>query len=148
MRITVDLDPAADRAALRAAVETLGQALRPWVTRVLVHVGAPGHETLQPMAGAYIRAWLDKDYWTIARIVAALEDSGATPGQVAETISLAAAAMLTEAHGGSSAAAADHATGWQDRAVAAQVRLLTRLGGFHLHLHLRLRLCRGFGRGP
>lgn len=123
MRITVDLGDAADRAALRAALETLGQ-LRPWVTRVLVHDATPSHETLQPMAGAYIRAWLDKDFWTIARIAAALEDSGATPAQVAEVISLAAASMMTEAHGGSAVEAADHASGWQDRAVAAQVRLL------------------------
>ncbi len=122
MRITVDLDDAADREVLRRALETLGQ-LRPWVTRVLVAEAPPEQPRLQVMALAYIRAWLDKDYWTIARIALALEESGAGMLQVAETFSLAAASLLTEAHGGSSAQAADHATGRQDRDVAKQIRL-------------------------
>jgi hypothetical protein len=126
MRVTVDLDDTTDLTALRNAVRVFGQALDPHVTRVTVHPGGPSHETLQPMAGAYIRAWLGKDWWTIARIAAAIDDTGATPRQVTEVVTLAAASMLTEAHGGWSAAAADHATGWQNRAVAAQIRLITR----------------------
>ena len=83
----------------------------------------PAYERMQAMALAYIRAWLDEDYWTIARIVVALEESGATMPQVAEVFSLAGACLLTEAHGGSSAQAAGHATGRQDRDVAKQIRL-------------------------
>ena len=87
--------------------------------------GAPDHGRVRAMGLAYIRAWLDEDYWTIARIVVALKESGATMQQVAETFSLAAASLLTEAHGGNSHAAADHATARQDDDVAKQVRLLS-----------------------
>lgn len=90
--------------------------------------GSPEHGRVRAMALAYIRAWLDEDYWTIARIVVALEESGATVQQVAETFSLAAAALLAEAHGGNSHAAADHATARQDDDVAKQIRLLTAAG--------------------
>jgi hypothetical protein len=61
---------------------------------------------LQTQAYGYIHAWLAEDYWTIARIVAALQDSGATMEQVAETFSLAAASLLTTACGTAEAAAA------------------------------------------
>jgi hypothetical protein len=78
------------------------------------------------MALAYIRAWLDEDYWTIARIVVALEEAGATMQQVAEVFSLAGACLLTEAHGGSSYAASGHVSGRQDDRVARRVRALSR----------------------
>ncbi len=87
---------------------------------------SPDHGRLQVMALAYIRAWLDEDYWTIARIVVALEEAGATMQQVAETFSLAAASLLTDAHGGRSSRAADHAAARQDDAAAREIRRLIR----------------------
>ncbi len=88
--------------------------------------GAPDLARVEAMAYAYIRAWLDEDYWTIARIVDALEESGATVQQVAEVFSLAGACLLTEAHRGSSHAASGHASGRQDNKVAKRVRALSR----------------------
>jgi hypothetical protein len=55
---------------------------------------------LAVQAKAHILAWLDKDYWTAARIMDALAESGATAEQIAEVYSLAAAALLTDAFGG------------------------------------------------
>ena len=66
----------------------------------------PDQATLMTMAYGYIHAWLAEDYWTIARIVAAMQDSGATMEQVAETFSLAGAALMTDTVGGSSVRAA------------------------------------------
>lgn len=60
----------------------------------------PEQTKLLIMAYGYVHAWLAEDYWTIARIVAELEDCGATMVQVAETFSIAAAALLTDAHDG------------------------------------------------
>ena len=88
--------------------------------------GSPAIERVEAMAYAYIRAWLDEDYWTIARIQVALEESGATIHQVAEVFSLAGACLLTEAYRGSSHAASDHASGRQDDKVAKRVRSLDR----------------------
>jgi hypothetical protein len=87
--------------------------------------GPPEQGRVQVMALAYIRAWLDEDYWTMDRIAAALADAGATMPQVAEVFALMAASLLTEAHGGSSHAAADHAAARQDDEVARHVRLLS-----------------------
>jgi len=58
------------------------------------------------MGLAYIHAWLTEDYWTIAQIAVALEASGATWQQVAESFSLAAASLLTDVCGGNSTHAA------------------------------------------
>jgi hypothetical protein len=85
----------------------------------------PAQGRVQVMALAYIRAWLDEDYWTQDQIEAALEESGATMQQVAEVFALMGAKLLTEAHGGNSHRAADHATATQDNDVAKQVRLLS-----------------------
>jgi len=60
----------------------------------------PEQTKLLIMAYGYVHAWLAEDYWTIARIVAELEDSGASMVQVAEAFSLAAAALVTDAYGG------------------------------------------------
>jgi hypothetical protein len=58
--------------------------------------------TLQTQGLAYITAWLRKDFWTIAQISLDLQATGATAQQVAESFSLAAAALLTDMCGGSS----------------------------------------------
>jgi hypothetical protein len=60
----------------------------------------PDQNTILIMAYGWIHAWLAEDYWTTGRIRAQLEASGASPGQVAECFSLAAAALLTEAFEG------------------------------------------------
>lgn len=86
--------------------------------------GLPDPGRVQAMGLAYIRAWLDEDYWTQDQIKTALAESGATMGQVAELFALMAASLLTEAHGGSSHAAADHAAARQDAEVARHIRLL------------------------
>ena len=78
---------------------------------------------LQVWAAAYITAWLDEDFWTAARIAAALQDSGATAGQVAETFSLTAAALLADATGTPAARAAAGLR--RSRQVAAETRTLT-----------------------
>ena len=82
----------------------------------------PTPESLGVQAAALIHAELAQDYWSAARIEAALEDSRATVVQVAEAVALAAAAMLTEALG--SAAAERLAAGRYGRDAAAQARLL------------------------
>jgi hypothetical protein len=56
--------------------------------------------SLQTKALAYIACWLTEDYWTIARIVEGLKESGASAEQVAESFSLAAASLLTDVFGG------------------------------------------------
>jgi hypothetical protein len=58
---------------------------------------------LQLMALGYIHAWLAEDYWTIAVIDLRLQEMDVTPRQVAESFSLAAASLLTDAYEGSSA---------------------------------------------
>lgn len=60
----------------------------------------PDQNTILIMAYGWIHAWLAEDYWTTGRIRAQLEASGASPGQVAECFSLAAAALLSEAFEG------------------------------------------------
>jgi hypothetical protein len=62
------------------------------------------HDELVPMALGYVHAWLTEDYWTIGRIRAEL--AGADAERVAETFSVIAASLLTEACGGDSAKAA------------------------------------------
>ena len=62
------------------------------------------HDELVPMALGYVHAWLAGDYWTIGRIRAEL--AGADPERVAETFSVIAASLLTEACAGDSAKAA------------------------------------------
>lgn len=62
------------------------------------------HDELAPMALGYIQAWLADDYWTIGKISAEL--SGADPELVAETFSLTAAALMTQAFGGDASKAA------------------------------------------
>jgi hypothetical protein len=57
---------------------------------------------LQLMALGYIHAWLAEDYWTIAVIDMRLAELDATPREVAESFSLAAASLLTDAYQGSS----------------------------------------------
>jgi len=56
------------------------------------------------MALGYIYAWLADDYWTVARISAEL--SGADPALVAETFSLMAVPLLTDAFQGDAGKAA------------------------------------------
>jgi hypothetical protein len=63
-------------------------------------------QTLQTQGLAYIAAWARKDWWTIAQIGLDLDRTGATAQQVAESFSLAAAALLTDMCGGSSTRAA------------------------------------------
>jgi hypothetical protein len=85
---------------------------------------AASPESLAVQADALIHAELAEDYWTSARVLAALEDSGATVVQVAQAVALAGAAMLTEAAGGSSLAAERVAAGRYGRDAAAQARLV------------------------
>lgn len=59
----------------------------------------PELEALKVQAKAQVLAWLDKDFWTMARIMDAVEESGAEGGQVAEVYSLAAASLLADAFG-------------------------------------------------
>ena len=91
--------------------------------------GAPAPAALQVQAAALIHAWLAEDYWTAARVEAAIADSGATAVQVAQVVSLAAASMLTEAFGGSSLAAERFAADRYGRDAAAQARLVLAAGG-------------------
>jgi hypothetical protein len=86
--------------------------------------GAPAAAALQVQALALVHAWLAEDYWTAARVEAAIEASGATVVQVAQVVSLAAASLLTEAFGGSSLAAERFAADRYGRDVAAQARLV------------------------
>ncbi|GEM_PF-4720997 len=67
-------------------------------------MGRLAHDELAPMALGYVHAWLAEDYWTIGRISAEL--AGADPERVAETFSVIAASLLTEACGGDCARAA------------------------------------------
>jgi hypothetical protein len=61
---------------------------------------------LQVWATAWIRGWLAEDYWTISRIGASLDSSGATARQVAEAFSLVGAGLLARACGDLPAATA------------------------------------------
>jgi len=91
---------------------------------------------LQTMGLAYIHAWLTEDYWTIAQITLALEDSGASWQQVAESFSLAAASLLTDVFGGSSTLAAVAAIGKARTDAARQARTALRAAGLsRLHVH-------------
>lgn len=80
-------------------------------------------EDLQVRAAGYVLAWLRQDYWTCARIAAALEDEQVPAGQVAEVLTLAAASMLADALG--AGAAAEFADRWVSTQAARQVRLLS-----------------------
>jgi hypothetical protein len=92
--------------------------------------------TLQTMGLAYIHAWLTEDYWTIAQITLALEASGATWQQVAESFSLAAASLLTDVCGGNSTHAAALAATKAHSDAARQARAAIRSAGLpRLHLH-------------
>jgi hypothetical protein len=79
---------------------------------------------LQVQALGLIHAWLAKDYWTAARIEAAIEASGASPVQVAQIVSLMAASLLTEVLAGSSLAAERAAADRYGREAAKQARLV------------------------
>ena len=82
-------------------------------------------ETAAGQPGTRILNCADPDHPTgldIARIVAALQDNGATMDQVAETISLAAAALLTDALDGSSVRAAQLVAGRISEAAGRQAR--------------------------
>lgn len=68
--------------------------------------GPPDQNTVLIIAYGWVHAWLAEDYWTVARLMAELEDLGATMHQVAECFSLAAAALLTDAAGDKYAAMA------------------------------------------
>ena len=85
---------------------------------------SPALGRVQAMALAYIRAWLEEDYWTQDQIKTAMREAGVTMEQAAEVFALMGASLLAEAHGGSSRKAADHATARQDDEVAKHVRLL------------------------
>jgi hypothetical protein len=63
----------------------------------------PGHDQLAPMALGMVRAWLADDYWTIGRIRDELVSLGAAPEAIAETFSIIAASLLTEATGDAAA---------------------------------------------
>ncbi len=80
---------------------------------------------LQVMAYGYIAAWTQQDYWTVARIAAEIEASGASSLAVAEAVTLAAAALLTDALGGSSLAAETVATRRYGKAAARLARELS-----------------------
>lgn len=84
--------------------------------------------TLQVQALGLIHAWLAEDYWTVARIEAAIEASGATPVQVAQVVSLAAAALLTDAFGGSSLRAEQAAAARYGADAAKQARQVIAAG--------------------
>jgi hypothetical protein len=79
------------------------------------------HDELAPMALGYIQAWLADDYWTVAKIGA--EVSGADPELVAETFSLAAAALLVQAFDGNAVKAA----------ALARKACSERVGGYARH---------------
>ena len=92
--------------------------------------------TLQTMGLAYIHAWLTEDYWTIAQITLALEASGATWQQVAESFSLAAASLLTDVCGGDSTHAAALAATKAHSDAARQARAAIRSAELpRLYLH-------------
>jgi hypothetical protein len=78
--------------------------------------------TLRTQALAYITAWLTEDYWTMAKITADLKRTGATPEQVAEQFSLAAAALLTDVFKGLSSQAAAWANSTALREAARQAQ--------------------------
>lgn len=79
---------------------------------------------LQVQAQAHILAWLDKDFWTIARIMHELAESGATAEQVAEVYSLAAASLLTDAFGGKRTQAAALTAARLEQDATRQARVL------------------------
>jgi hypothetical protein len=79
---------------------------------------------IQPMMYGLIFAWLAEDYWAIARIQEALAKTGATPGQVAETATLAAASLLAETLGAAALAAPIAERRWQSD-TARHARLIT-----------------------
>jgi hypothetical protein len=90
---------------------------------------------LQTMGLAYIHAWLTRDFWTIAQITLAMEDSGASWQQVAESFSLAAASLLTDVFDGSSTLAAAAAAGKAHADAARQARAALRAAGLsRLHV--------------
>lgn len=92
--------------------------------------------TLQTIGLAYIHAWLTEDYWTIAQITLALEASGASSQQVAESFSLAAASLLTDVCGGNSTHAAALAAAKAHSDAARQARAAIGPAGLsRLHLH-------------
>jgi len=91
---------------------------------------------LQTMGLAYIHAWLTRDYWTIAQITLALEASGASWQQVAESFSLAAASLLTDVFDGSPTLAAVAAIGKARGDAARQARAALHAAGLsRLHVH-------------
>lgn len=88
----------------------------------------PSPAGLQAQALFVIHAWLARDYWSVEAACRQVAGSGATPVQVLEAATLAAASLLTEALGGSSAKAAAVAADRYGRDVAAQARLLAGSG--------------------
>lgn len=84
----------------------------------------PEAAALLVQAKAHILAWLDKDYWTAARIMDAISESGASPEQVAETYSLAGASLLTDAFGGRRGLAATLAAHRLEQDSTRQARVL------------------------
>lgn len=83
----------------------------------------PSHAGLDAQARAYITAWLQDDDLTIDQIHRDLTRLKIPGTQAAEVYSLAAAALLTDAHAGSSTAAARMAARARDVARARQARL-------------------------
>lgn len=83
---------------------------------------------LQVVAETAVHAWLCRDFWTVARTQAEVEDSGVSVAAVAEAFGLAAAALMTDACGGSSARAARVATERLGTDAGRHARLLLRSG--------------------
>lgn len=81
---------------------------------------------LQVIAETAIHAWVAKDFWTVARCQLEAEESGASVAAVAEAFGLAAAALLTDACGRSSARAAVVAAERLGTDAGRQARLLSR----------------------
>ena len=78
----------------------------------------------QVVAETAVHAWVSRDFWTVARCQLEVEESGASPAAVAEAFGLAAAALLTDACGGSSARAAVVAAERLGTDAGRQARLL------------------------
>jgi hypothetical protein len=95
----------------------------------------PEAQALSVQAKALITAWLDKDYRTIAWIMHAIGEGyggDGTPAadaaqQVAEVMSLAAAALLTDAFGGHRRQAAALAAARLELDATRQARVLAGL---------------------
>jgi hypothetical protein len=86
----------------------------------------PEPGTIQPFLYGLIFCWLVEDYWGVARIQEALDETGATAGQIAEGATLAAASLLSDALGSAAKAAEVAERRWQTDSARAARQLVGR----------------------